>query len=129
MDGELHHVAGTYQAGTASLYIDGEKVAFNTSASLAAEPAGSIYIGCWANTGLHHNGLIDEARLSKSVRYADNFSPSPTPFTLDEQTVHLWHFDEGEHDTAKDDAALADAYLSNVQWVNSPLTADDTAAR
>jgi hypothetical protein len=129
MDGGLHHVAGTYQSGTASLFLDGEKIAFNGSSALGGSPAESIYIGCWASTDVHFEGIIDEVRLSSSVRYTENFSPIQSEFELDDATIHLWHFDEGENDIAKDEAARADAYLTHVDWVNFSLSGDDTAVR
>jgi len=129
MDGDLHHVAGTYEGGTASLYLDGQKIAFNTSSELGSSPTGSIFIGCWSSTDLHHQGLIDEVRLSSTVRYEADFEPPQAAFALDTETVHLWHFDEGEKEVALDEASLADGYLSRVDWVAFSISGDDTAAR
>jgi len=129
MDGELHHVAGTYSSGIASLFLDGQKIAFNTNMELGSTPTSSIFIGCWADTDLHHEGLIDEVRISNTVRYSDDFTPSSSAFGFDLETIHLWHFDEGENDVALDEAGLADAYLSRVDWVEFSLSGDDTAER
>ena len=129
MDGELHHVAGTYQNGTATLFVDGQIIAFNTASTLWSEPTGSIHIGCWASVDVHHHGLIDEVRLSSTVRYSEPFTPAQKPFVNDTETVHLWHFDEGADQVSLDEARLADAYLTDVGWVEFSLSADDTAGR
>ena len=47
--------------------------------------------------------MIDEVRISNSVRYATAFTPDDSPFTVDENTVGLWHFDEGIGDIAFSD--------------------------
>ena len=39
------------------------------------------------------NGTVDELRLSDTVRYTEDFVPSKTPFTHDEHTKALFHFD------------------------------------
>ena len=38
-----------------------------------APPNVGFYIGCWATKAVHHHGLIDEVRLSNTVRYTDDF--------------------------------------------------------
>jgi hypothetical protein len=42
-----------------------------------------------------YNGLIDEVRVSNSLRYTSNFTRPSAPFTTDANTVALYHFDEG----------------------------------
>ena len=129
MDGELHHVAGTYSNGSADLYLDGRKIAFNHNTQLGASTTSAFYIGCWATKSVHHHGLIDEVRLSNTVRYTDDFAPPDSSFGLDDATIHLWHFDEGEKEVALDEAARADAYLSGVEWVEFSLAGDEDTAR
>jgi hypothetical protein len=41
------------------------------------------------------NGIIDELRISNTLRYTTSFTPVLTPFTVDGSTVALYHFDEG----------------------------------
>lgn len=48
------------------------------------------------------SGWIDEVRLSKVLRYPGNFIPSAQPFTADNNTVALYHFDEGRGDVITD---------------------------
>jgi len=46
--------------------------------------------------------LVDELRLSNTARYTGDFAPPTEPFAADENTVGLWHFDEGEGATTVD---------------------------
>jgi hypothetical protein len=43
---------------------------------------------------LAFSGLIDELRLSTSLRYTANFTPATAPFALVANTAALYHFDE-----------------------------------
>lgn len=47
-------------------------------------------------------GLLDELRLSTTLRYSNDFTPSRQPFVPDTQTAALYHFDEGSGTTAGD---------------------------
>ena len=47
------------------------------------------------------DGLIDEVRISKGVRYNENFTPAPR-FEADADTLAVYHFDEGQGDILKD---------------------------
>ena len=115
MDGEVHHVAGTWDAGTVQLFLDGERKAFNTSNDVGIEVAGSINVGCWGTKGFH-DGLVDEIRISSTVRYTDDFDAAQGPFVSDEDTVVLWHADEGDGPVALDSTTHADLQLENVDW-------------
>jgi hypothetical protein len=41
------------------------------------------------------SGWLDEVRLSNTLRYTGSFTPLSKPFVSDNQTVALYHFDEG----------------------------------
>lgn len=43
----------------------------------------------------YFNGVIDEFRISNTLRYTSNFTVPTTPFSLDGSTVALYHFSEG----------------------------------
>jgi hypothetical protein len=53
------------------------------------------------------SGALDEVRISKVVRYAEDFTGPPGPFTPDADTIGLWHFDEGAGQVAADVSASA----------------------
>jgi len=48
------------------------------------------------------NGVIDELRISNTVRYTTNFSPPYSEFSNDANTVALFHFNEGSGQTTAD---------------------------
>jgi hypothetical protein len=48
------------------------------------------------------NGWIDEVQVSTTLRYTADFTPPVAPFQPDDQTVALWHFDEGDGTIAVD---------------------------
>ena len=97
--GRWHHVACCQlgQTGTDDgvIYIDGIECGRN----------GLIY-SPWpidANLRLQPSGaLVDELRLSDTIRYAGNFTPPTEDFVPDGNTLGLWHFDEGEGTVAND---------------------------
>ncbi|MBK9175584.1 MAG: LamG domain-containing protein [Flavobacteriales bacterium] len=41
------------------------------------------------------NGLLDELRISTTLRYASGFVPASLPFATDQHTAALYHFNEG----------------------------------
>ena len=42
-----------------------------------------------------YRGWLDEVRVSTTLRYEDDFARPTGPFTPDEATAALWHFDDG----------------------------------
>lgn len=54
-----------------------------------------------------YNGLLDEVRVSSTVRYAGTFTAPTRRFEPDGQTVALWHFDEGKGDMLVDSSTHA----------------------
>lgn len=57
--------------------------------------------------GISFNGFIDELRVSNNLRYSTLFTPPQTPFTVDAETVGLYHFDESG-DVAVDSTGAVD---------------------
>jgi hypothetical protein len=119
LDGVLHHVAGTFADGQATLFVDGEWVAF-ASAALDGSSSGTLRFGCRAS-GDGFAGLLDEVRLSSTIRYTDTFALTAAPFDLDDDTWLLFHFDEGTGDTTKDAVAGTEAILDGTEWVSFDL--------
>ena len=110
-DGRWHHVALTRRLndGVMRIYVDG------TESAQGIGPAGDIsyrdgrptgvssdpflIVGAAKadeSTGNHgYSGVLDELRLSSSIRYSTPFDRPLTPFTADAETALLFHFDEG----------------------------------
>jgi hypothetical protein len=105
--GKWYHIATGFRFGpnipTAQqgvyMYINGKLENFihvsKTPYQCPASP--SLQIGHWGETG---TVLLDELRLSDSVRYMKDFVPSSTPFVSDSNTLGLWHFDGNTQDAS-----------------------------
>jgi concanavalin A-like lectin/glucanase superfamily protein/type IX secretion system substrate protein len=114
--GVYHHIAITYSkaSSTLTMFIDG----VNVNSGTVNIDADSIYYGSDAHDssvnyiGLssfvgdppdpQFNGNIDEFRISDTVRYTSDFTPSSVPFTTDSHTIVLHHFDDGSGQMAAD---------------------------
>ncbi|MBC8218884.1 MAG: hypothetical protein H8E73_10500 [Planctomycetes bacterium] len=104
LDAELHkgqwrHIAccqlGQSGGDDGVIYVDGIECGRN---GLIYNPWPTNADLCLQQSGV----LIDELRLSDTARYTSDFAPPHEPFTADEYTVGLWHFDEGEGTIAED---------------------------
>lgn len=89
------HIALTFNGNDVKLFINGS---LDSSASSSAYSTNSfdnnLYVGWNGYTGLDpFNGHIDEFRISNSVRYTANFTPSTEPFANDANTLLLLHMD------------------------------------
>ncbi len=94
---QWHHVACTFWPKKAALFVDGVLVAKKVtvdSFGLAHLKGGAFAIGRGSSENERYNGMIAEVRLSKSIRYAEDFAPVAAPFAPDENTVALWQFGE-----------------------------------
>jgi len=91
-DGQWYHVAMVYQAERVQLFVDGWQVATQSlkRTDLPREP-GDLAIGSLVSQELGCNGVVDEVRLSKGLR---TIVLPEQPWSADEQTLGLWHFDE-----------------------------------
>ena len=121
--GNTTHLAAVFDHHTVTLYVNGaasliplymcfagnpesHKVADNeeligklrfypTGFDIAAPPSDA------KGPVLGFNGIIDEVRISNTVRYTKDFTP-PRRFEPDEHTLALYHFDTGLGDTLFD---------------------------
>ncbi len=79
------------------------------------------------------NGLIDEVRISKIVRYKADYTPVDR-FEPDKDTLALFHFDEGQGDVLTDASGNGHhGKIVNAKWVpgiagGPPVKADRRAA-
>ncbi|MBC8350585.1 MAG: protein kinase [Planctomycetes bacterium] len=103
--GRLIHIAGVFDGSHAKLFVDG--VLPDESLELQGHPKDSTPITIGANlTRLYHavnnfSGVIDEVRVSNVARYSENFTPA-LRFMPDDDTMALYHFDEGKGKIAHD---------------------------
>lgn len=117
LDGELHHVAGTWDGSTSTLWIDGAQLAFNSTVTYFGASSEVLYVGCQPREDVYHEGLIDEVRISDNARYTEDFAPPSGPFEVDANTLALFHFSEGDGDETADETGQWVASLEAVEWV------------
>ncbi len=103
-DNVWHHVAVTFQSGVGSgtkIYLDG---ALKTTTTMTVLNQNSeLEIGDnGVGNSQNFNGLIDEVRVSSSIRYTGDFAPARTPFVTDSATAGLYHLDEGSGQMVRD---------------------------
>jgi len=125
---EWHHLAVTYDGTTTQTWIDGEAGPSPTNANtLDITPQdgdGSPFqVGhrvCCG--GVPFLGVIDEVRISDSVRYTKDFPKPTAEFTPDKNTRLLWHFNEGGGTTVKDDSGNKNTGTieNGPKWVAGP---------
>ena len=100
----------------AALVVDGSDVKFFYDGKLKIERE-CTDLPILVSTGKLRLGVnvikggIDEVRISNIARYTENFTPSTIPFTCDEHTLALWHFEEPSssgkfHDECGEDNVL-----------------------
>ncbi|MFO0564236.1 MAG: LamG domain-containing protein [Polyangiaceae bacterium] len=122
-----HHIAATYDSasGLVQLFVDGALGASDTiPKGKASDDADPLVIGRAAyEDNFAFQGVIDEVRISKSVRYTGAFTPSKTPFVVDGQTVALWHFEEPGGQLVNDETGKHDGALGK----DTSLADDDPA--
>ena len=95
-DGKWHYLAMQFDGQKVVLYVDGKKV--KEQAVKRMKPPGdlgTIDFGGYLPDKIGCAGLVDEVRLSASLRPITQVAPGP--FAVDEQTVGLWRFDKLEN--------------------------------
>jgi len=90
-----HHLALVNDGSYFRLFVDGSMAGEETSGEVPDPINAAIVIGARLGVSvLYLDGSVDEMRISSIARYNDDFTPQRL-FTLDVDTLALWHFDEG----------------------------------
>ena len=95
-----YHFAFVKQGSSTKLYIDGVLNSNTTNSDPIA--ASVLEVGAYYNYKDRFTGYIDEIRVSDSVRYTANFTPSTSAFVEDSNTLALLHF-EGDNNSSEID--------------------------
>ena len=112
---EWVHVAGVYSSPNSVLYLNGSAFASNNSTCSLGSTDDDLHIG--SMTTAFFFGHIDEVRVSSVARYSTNFIPEDE-FSSDQDTLGLWHFDEGTGNTTTDSSPNGnDGTLEGPTWV------------
>lgn len=120
-EGRRVHVAGVRDGQIARVFVDGKLVMKEdeSPSPLSASQAGFSVGGL--------DATIDEVRVSNVARYVAEFTPQ-TRFEPDEQTLGLWHFDEGTGSLANDSSGHGHhGTLMGAMWL-LPSASDETTA-
>lgn len=108
--GEWQHLAFVYEAdrNVKFIYVDGEQVADCSSDTANTATTGFLMLGTsgYYDGGQpvlqdHFTSSVDEIRVSNSVRYTDDFTPSRW-HEPDAETMLLYHFEEGQGGDVED---------------------------
>jgi hypothetical protein len=116
-------LAGVFKDGAMSLYVNG-KLAGTVQAPQQAKATVPLSIGAErypdpAKMQSFFQGVIDEVRISTRARYDRDFTPQAR-FEADDDTLALYHFDEGQGDLAKDSSGNGhDGKIVGAKWVGA----------
>src|SRR5262249_43137718 len=106
-DGNWHYLAMTLDAGRVRLYVDARLVKdVAVTRQRDGGAPGSLFLGGYPPQSIGCDGLLDEVRLSDVVRKIEQVPDAP--FTADEHTIGLWHFDSAEEGRFLDSAGTQD---------------------
>lgn len=103
-----YHLALVRNSGSVNFYIDGTLDSAYTNLSYTQDlPARTLGIASLTYAGVRAMpGYIDEVRVSNTARYTSSFTAPTAPFTNDDNTILLYHFDEGP--TGSNDFTIRD---------------------
>ena len=100
------HVAVTVNDATdvATIYINGVADGTGTITTHLSDLGSTVnnWLGKSEFSDPYFNGQIEELRISNSLRYTANFTPSSMEYTPDANTVALFHFNEGSGQNTAD---------------------------
>jgi len=102
-----NHFALTYDesTGTARGFLNGRLDYERTGITGTILASATQYIGYNSTNGGYMYGFLDEYRISNSIRYTSDFTSSTAPFTSDDNTLGLYHLDDGTGQTATDSSS------------------------
>lgn len=143
-DGIWHHIAVERKAsnGAIKLFVDGVlEDEVNTSSATGdisyrnnrptAHPNSDPFLVFGAEKhdypgSLYFNGWLDEIRLSDTLRYSTNFTPSTAPLATDNRTAALYHLNEGSGTTIHDALNISNGYMNVGGSPMGPIWSTDT---
>lgn len=86
-DTEWHHIAVQITSGTVSLYVDGVLSAtpYNIAGvTLYTSTSLQLYVGSGASFAIPFIGYMQQAAITKGIKYTGNFTPSKKPLYIPE---------------------------------------------
>jgi hypothetical protein len=108
--GQWTHLALVFDGKKATLYVNGQLQAEETTGATPTHNRHPLYVGADPNgrgkPTRFFTGMIDEVRLSSVARYDTPFRPRPV-FERDDHTVFLFHFDRSIGGVFPDDSGTS----------------------
>ena len=86
-----HHVELGFDSASFYFFVDGHLVSKEDKSFPAR--AFQLLIGYFPVSDNYYHGSISEFRISNICRHTSDFTPPTSPYTVDENTVSLLHFD------------------------------------
>jgi len=117
------HLAGTFDGKTLAVFVNGKLLKSSPLKGVFGPSGFPLTIGASPspNEGgidFPFAGLIDEVRVSKTVRYTEDFKP-PASFNSDVDTLAVYHFDEGKGETLHDSSGNRHhGEIRGAKWVD-----------
>ncbi|HLX13141.1 MAG TPA: LamG-like jellyroll fold domain-containing protein, partial [Bacteroidota bacterium] len=99
--GAWTHLAAVHSGPLVVLYVNGVGDTVVNGGTVFA-PTTYLQVGGTNSGPYSFNGQITEVRVSTVARYTSNFTPPSSPFSPDQFTVTLYHFQEGTGQTVND---------------------------
>ncbi len=118
------HIASTFDGKLLRVHINGKAVGRPTEITSSPDSGptkiGPAKFGASEPTKKYaFEGLIDELRISRKARYTADFTPE-LRFEPDDDTVALYHFDEGTGDILRDSSKNHyDGKIVGAKWVRA----------
>jgi hypothetical protein len=132
---QWYHVVGDYDGSNVRLFVNGTKAAAIVTSGAIDQTNSPFRIGSGGDGGGDlFPGLIDEVRVSDTIRYRGNgpgigFVAPQSPYTPDAHTRGLWHLDEGTGTTTADASGNGNTgtLLKGPAWTtDTPFDGPDT---
>jgi hypothetical protein len=128
-----HHVAGVFDnefapdADLLAIYLDGNELAVSDSAFELTPgiPDSGSALNVGAYLGIHpYVGFLEETRFANVVRYSGSSYIVPElPFSSDQNTLALWHYDETPGSTSFGDSSGNGNTLTGLNGAQTASTA------
>lgn len=118
--GETVHLAGVFHGAELVLFLNGRRVETSPLEFPLGETRGGLFLGGAPADRLPDerflDGAIDAVRISRGVRYREDFQP-PASFEVDAETIALFALDEGQgSQTVSSDPRAWTGQLVECRW-------------
>jgi hypothetical protein len=122
-EGIPSHFALTWDGKEAVFYVNGRRCETSSKDTLPVGRQSGLLMGAMrkpdGSLWRFHQGLLEDVRISKNVRYTADFTPGKK-YKNDGQTIGLYSFDDGAGDDLKDSSGgNHDGKVTAAKWVRS----------